>query len=271
MLKVILDTLEGVENSYHNLYTEKDGKFHLTGVEGIKTQADIDRIQSGLVKERNDHKQTKEKYHFLADRDLTEVQTMLDRYPELETLASGKGDQEAINKLVEARLNTTTAPMKRELDKMIKSNAEKDKLLEQYAQKERTRSIHDSVREAVSKQEGFQPSAVEDALVFAERMLEVTEDGRVVTKDGVGVTPGVDAAVWLLDMQQKKAHWWGPTSGGGSAGSRKGMDTSTNPWSAESWNMTEQSRLYLQNKPRAEQLAKAAGTTIGGMKPQPRK
>ena len=271
MLDLILDTLEGLDQPYHSLYTEKDGKFHLTGVKGMKTQADIDRIQGGLIKERNDHKATKEKYSFLADRDISEVQKMLDKYPELEAAASGKGDQETINKLVEARLNTVTAPLKRDFEKLSQANKEMSEQINQYREKDRIRAIHDNVREAISKHEGFQQSAVEDALMFAERMLEVTEDGKVITKDNVGVTPGVDAVVWLTDMQQKKSHWWGETIGGGSNGSRRPANTGSNPWSAENWNMTEQGRIYEQNPQRAEQLAKAAGTTIGGLKPAPRK
>ena len=42
-LQIIVETLDDVDEKYHDLYTEKDGKFHLTGVDGMKTQADIDR------------------------------------------------------------------------------------------------------------------------------------------------------------------------------------------------------------------------------------
>lgn len=270
-INAVVDTLDGVDEKYHDLYTEKNGKYELTGVSGFKTQADIDRIQSGLLKERNDHKATRERFAFIADHDPQELQAMLDKYPELEAAAAGKLDDAAIQKLVEGRLSTATAPLKRDLDKLAKDLAEKDALIGAYTAKERTRAIHDSVREAVGKHKGFQSAAVEDAMVFAERMLEVSEDGRVITRDGVGVTPGVEASVWLTDMQIKKPHWWGNTAGGGAPGSNSGGASGVNPFSHEGWNMTEQGRLLAENRSRAEQLAKQAGTTLGGPKPAPRK
>ncbi|QFR59625.1 hypothetical protein P6F33_gp24 [Pseudomonas phage Quinobequin-P09] len=102
-------------------------------------------------------------------------------------------------------------------------------------------------------------------------MLEVNEEGKVVTRDGVGVTPGIDATVWLTEMQSKKTHWWGPSQGGGAGGNRSGSGGGANPWSADGWNMTEQGRILKENRSRAEQMAKSAGTTIGGPRPQPRK
>jgi len=45
-LKIIEENLDAVDAVYHSLYTEKDGKFQLTGVEGMKTDADIQRLQS---------------------------------------------------------------------------------------------------------------------------------------------------------------------------------------------------------------------------------
>ena len=61
-LKLVVEKLDEIDSKYHDLYTEKDGKYEFTGVEGIKTQADIDRLQTALTKERADHKSTKEKY-----------------------------------------------------------------------------------------------------------------------------------------------------------------------------------------------------------------
>jgi hypothetical protein len=110
---------------------------------------------------------------------------------------------------------------------------------------------------------------LEDALEVAGRMFEVDEDGKVVTKDEVGVTPGIDAVVWLTEMQNKRPHWWGTTSGGGSRGNNgnNGTTTGNNPFTREHWNMTEQGKLVKTNRARAEQLARSAGTTIGGGMP----
>lgn len=270
-LKAIVDSLDDVPEHFHELYTEKNGKYEISGIEGIKTQADIDRLQSALTKERNDHKAVKERFSVFADRDPTEILGILDRVPELEAAAAGKIDDAKLNEMVESRLKTRVAPLEREKGTLAQKLTEYEQRVQMYETKERTRTIYDEVRSAIGKTQGFQQSAVEDALMFAERMLEVTEDGKVVTKDGVGVTAGVDATVWLSDMQNRKPHWWGPTEGGGATGNRGTGGGGSNPFSHAGWNMTEQGKLYRENPARAEQLAKAAGTSIGGARPQPKK
>lgn len=271
-LKATVDTLDDVAAHFHELYTENaDGKFQLTGVEGMKPQLEFDKVHGGLAKERNDHKVTKaELAKWGALGALDEIQARLDRVTELETIAGGKLDEAGINKLVEGRLNSKTAPLERQIQQHAAAIAEKDALIGQFQAKETQRTIHDSLREALKKHEGFQPSAFDDAAMLAERMFELDDSGRVVTKDGVGVTPGVDAAVWLTEMQQKRPHWWGPSVGGGATGSKTGGG-GNNPFSFEHWNMTEQGKLMQNDPTRAAAMAKAAGTTVGGPKPAPRR
>lgn len=269
-LKAILDTIDDLPEDIKKEYVEKNGKFELQ-VEGMKTQADVDRLQGALTKERNDHKVVRERLGLLGDRKIEDVLQILDRVPELEAAAAGKLDETKLNELVEGRIKTKLAPVEREKGQLAQRVQELSGIVEQYQTKDKVRNIHDAVRDAVGRAQGFQSSAVEDALLYAERMLEINEEGRVVTRDGVGVTPGVDAAVWLTEMQTKKAHWWGPSQGGGAGGNRNGGGAGGNPWSAEGWNMTEQGRILKENRSRAEQLAKSAGTSIGGPRPQPRK
>jgi hypothetical protein len=266
-IKVLIDKLEDVPEQYRDLYTEKDGKFELTGIEGMKTQGDIDRLQSSLVKERNDHKITKQKFAVLGDRKPEEIIAILDRVPELEAAAEGKLDDAKIEQIVSKRIDSKTAPLNRQIENLKREVADRDVKIGDFVSKEKTRTIHDAVREAVAKAQGFQPSALEDALMYGDRHFEINEEGKVVTKDGVGVTPGVDPVVWLGEMQTKKAHWWGETKGGGAGGSGRGTGMGNNPFARATWNLTEQGKLVRENRARAENLAKAAGTTIGGPMP----
>lgn len=268
-IKAVVDTLDDVPEQYRDLYSERNGKFELTAVEGMKTEADVTRLSSALEKERNDHKGTKKKFEVFGDRKPEEILGMLDRIPELEAAAAGKLDDKAINELVEKRIGSKTGPLERQLKQLAQQNAELMQVNEGYKAKEVQRALHDSIREAFGKSQGIQAAALDDALMLGERMLTISDEGKIVTKEGVGVTPGVDAVVWLTEMQQKRPHWWGPTQGGGAGGNNgrgNGMD-GKNPWSAENWNLTEQGRIYKENKSRAEQLARSAGTTIGGAKP----
>jgi hypothetical protein len=269
-IKAIVENLDEVPAQFHELYTQVDGKYTLTGVEGMKPLDEFNRVHGGLVKERNDHKTTKGKLDAWALHGTPEeVQLKLDRIAELETAAGGKLDEAAISKLVETRIGTKLAPVQRELQTALTQVGERDQIIAGYKTKERTRTIHDTLRESLKKQEGFQASAFDDAAMLAERVFDVDEEGRVTAKEGVGCTPGIDPATWLTEMQSKRPHWWGPSSGGGSKGS--GFGTSgTNPFTHEGWNMTEQGRMITENRARAEQMARSAGTTIGGAKPAAR-
>lgn len=268
-LKFVVDSLDDVDEKYHDLYTEKDGKYEFTGVDGLKTQADIDRLQTALTKERADHKALKERVKIFDGRKFEDIVSDLDRIPELEAAAKN-GEGKNVDELVEAKLKSKLAPVERERDKLAKELQEARDNITAFEAKDRTRSIHDSIRAAIAKQTGFQAGAVEDALMYGERLFEVTEEGSVVTKDNVGVVPGISPEVWLQEMQQKKAHWWAASQGGGAAGNRGGNSYAKNPFSAEHWNLTEQGKLIRENRQKAEQMAKAAGTQIGGAKPQPK-
>lgn len=267
-LQIIVETLDDVDEKYHDLYTEKDGKFELTGVEGMKTKADVDRLQTALTKERAEHKNLKERVKLLGDRKIEDVIVELDRIPELE--ATAKGDKN-VDELVEAKLRAKIVPIERERDKYAKELDEAKATIGNYESASRVRKIHDSIRSAVGKQQGFQKSAIEDAVTLGERLFEVLDDGSVVTKDNVGVTPGISAEDWLADRKNDKPHWWGTSQGGGAAGSRGAGATGDNPWTNGGWNLTKQGQIIREDPKRAEQLARAAGTTIGGPKPEAKK
>lgn len=271
-IKAVVENLDDVPAQYHDLYTQQGDKFVLTGVDDVKPIDEFNRVYGGLTKERSDHKASKTKLDAWATLGTPEeVQSKLDRIAELEAAAGGALDEAAIDKLVTTRLSSRTAPLERTIQQLTASSSEKDQVIAQYRSKEQQRAIGDSLRAAISKHEGFQQTAFEDAVMLAERVFEVDEDGRVVTKDGMGVTPGIDAAVWLTEMQAKRPHWWGTSQGGGAKGNNGAGGGGSNPYTHENWNVTEQNKLYTANAARAEQMAKSAGTTPGGMRPAPRK
>lgn len=269
-LKVVFDKVEDVPEAVREHYTEVDGKFVL-GVDGADALPAMKGLRDENAKRRiSERKATTDLAIYttaFGTRKPDEILSILDRVPELEAAAAGKIDETKINSMVETRLGAKLGPVQRQVATLTTTLAEKDAIIEGYATKERTRAVHDSVRAAIGASKGFQPSATEDALILAERMFEVNDEGKVVTKDGVGVTPGVDATVWLTDLQTKRAHWWGPTEGGGAGGNRGGGGGGgDNPWRADSWNMTKQAALVRENPTRADQLAKVAGSYVGAVR-----
>ena len=268
-LKAVVENLDDVPSQYRDLYTEKNGKWEITGIEGIRTVEDVNRIQAGLVKEREEHKRTKEKFAAFADLDINEVRAKLDRIPELEAAAAGKLDDNKLNEMVEHRLRSKTAPLEREIGQLKTQVAEKDKLIANHEQEKRQNKIADAVTKAARKA-GVADSAVEDAILLAERVFEVDDSGAVVVKDNVGVTPGIDPNAWFSEMESKRPHWWGASGGGGSRGGRP-PTTEKNPFSHEHWNLTEQGKLVSTDRVKAERLATQAGTKIGGQRPAAKK
>ena len=274
MPNVLEESLDNVPAALHEFYTERDGKYVLTGIQGVRSQLDIDKLQESLRKERNDHSQAKETLRKFNGLTPDEVHQKLDRVNELEEIVktSGKVDEAAIDKMVEVRVRTKLNPIERELA-TIKSERDAFSVeIEGFKNKEKVRSIYDTVRALTlgdTAKVKIIPEALEDVLMYAERTLEIAEDGVVRTRDNIGVTPGLDAEVWLQDMLGKKPHWAGATVGGGASGSGRGTGVSgPNPFSKDGWNMTQQAALIRSNPKKAEQYAAAAGTTIGGARPR---
>jgi len=266
-LKAEVDDLSTVEEPFRSLYTEKDGKHVLTGVEGLVPASALAAVKTEAGGYRIKLRTATEALEKFAGMDPAKVAAELARIPELELAATGKLDETKIEGIVSARLTTKVAPIQRELTAAI---AERDGLKsanEQLVGKERSRVVSDAIRTA-SRAAKLLDSAVEDAILLGERIFEVNDDLTVTAKDKVGCTPGIDPAAWLQEMQPKRGHWWPPSIGGGGSGSRGGPGFSgVNPWGADTWNMTEQGAMVRADPKKAEQMAAAVGTTVGGLRP----
>ena len=258
-LEASLDSIDDLPEDVKKEYVQQGDKFVLQ-VNGMKSVDDFTRLQNAHNKEKQDHGALKSriKEHF-GEEKFEDLRAKLDKLPELEAAAAGKIDEEAINKIVEGRVKTALAPVERERDNLKAKVGDLEGTVGDYKGKERTRSIHDEARKAATAAKML-PEAVDDFLLLADRIFEVREDdGKVVVKDNVGYTPGIEASVLLTDLQSKRPHWWGSSSGGGAGGNRDGDKGGANPWSHAGWNITEQGKIMSSNPSRAQQLAKAAG------------
>jgi hypothetical protein len=285
LLKPLYDKQDDIPEAHRELFTEKNGKWELTGIEGgLKTTADVDRLQKSLTAAQADNKKLKgELGGWTALGKLDELQAKLDRVAELETLVeANKGKdgvdaaklEELVAKRLEAKLKGATGPLERQLRQLTEEKTalatERDTLVGERKQ----RTIRDEIRTAaLAKEVGLRSEALEDALLLGERVFEITEDGKVLTRDNVGVTPGVNATAWLQDLREKRPHWWPESVGGGSRGARGGGAPGgpDNPWSSEGWNMTKQGQFLREHgAEKAKKAAEAAGTTVGGSRPKPK-
>jgi len=269
--KMELDSLDGLPEEVAKEYVEKDGKFVIQ-VEGMKTQEDVNRVQNALTAERTAHAELKTKVKTtFGEEKFEDVRAKLDKIPELEAIAEGKLDETKITTIVESRLKAKTAPLERELTNVKNENTALKATVSTFESKEKGRTIADQIRAEASKAKMLD-GAIDDAVFLAGSVMELQDDGVAVVKAATGYTEGLSAKDFIAQLQEKKPHWWGPTVGGGAGGNRGGGPSVTNnPFSHENWNMTEQGKLLNSDRTRAEALAKAAGTSIGGKRPAPKK
>lgn len=283
-LKDVHEKIDEIPEPYRELYTEKGGKFELTGIAGIKTSADVARVQSALEKERNEHKATKEAAKAWGDMKPDEVQAKLDRIAELEAAAKGKIDdsklEEMVNTRLERTLKTRLAPVEREAAQTKAALAEAAKERDALKAEKISRIVGDAVRQVLVA-EKVVPDVHDDVLLLADRVFELTEEGKIITREGVPLIagmapqPGLDPASWLKEISGKRPSWWPESKGSGAKGSGNGGGGNfggANPWSHEAWNMGEQKKYLEQHgEEKAQARAKAAGTTVGGLRPPPKK
>lgn len=271
-LKTSYEKQDDIPEQYRDLYSERGGKYELTGIEGIKTQADVDRLNEALRKERNDHKSTKDKLTTYGDMDADKVREQLAEIEELRIRAEkGSVSDEKLEELVQARLKRTIAPIERERDQLKSALEKSNGRVTELDGQIRKGTIERALREAAVSAKAV-PEAIEDMVLLGERVFEVTDDGQVLVRDQVGFTPGLKPQEWLSEMQAKRPHWWPANQGGGANGAGGGAGGGANPWAADQWNLTAQGRYVAEHgMAKAEQMARSAGSKIGAVEPTVRK
>lgn len=279
-VKALVENLDDVDESLRSHYTETTDdktkkKVFVLDLEGDTNLLPVVKtVRNEAAGYRTQLREVTDKYGKIKGfegMDHAEIQAKLDRIAELEAANGGKLDEKTIDGIVEGRIKTKLAPVERERDAL---KTERDTLkneIEGFRTNDRQRKIGDAIRAAATAMK-MTPEAFDDAIMYGERVFEVSEQGHVTVKDNVGFTPGIDAKTWLGDMQSKRPHWWGPSQGGGAQGGGKGgAGDGTNPWTAENWNITAQNKIYTTDQKKAERMAVAAGTKLGGTKPATKK
>lgn len=266
-LKAIYDKKEDIPAGFESAYVERNGKFELQ-VEGMKTQADVDRVQTALDSERDDHKDAKKRLRGLGDDDTGEAfQDLKDKVEDLEakleTAGKDKVSDEDIQKRVDAQVKLVIRPLERENSKLKETNEEQMETIGTQSHKINSGLIRGDVTEVLGTKElGINPDALPDIEAYAERVMSVGEDGKRLTKDGVGVTPGLTLAELIAEMRAggQRNHWFGKTVGAGANGGDGTHNSGNNPFKeGETWNSTQQGVLIVNNPNLAKSLAEQAG------------
>jgi hypothetical protein len=283
MLKTIYDSAEDIPEGYADLYTERNGKWELTGIQGVKTQADVERVQEALRKEKADHRLAKTALQAFEGIDPEAITAQANKLEEvtaqLEAInKDGRVDEAKLEPIIAARIKQAVAPLERDkvnlerqLDAQKKIVGEKDGEVITLRTSITTGDIERQIRDAAAEAK-VAPLAIFDAIRYGREVFEKAEDGRVITKDVNGVVPGLTPKEWFKDQLDKSPHWWPVSVGGGSQGSgnsgRGGYGGVNNPWSRAGWNVTKQGTLVKTlGEPKASEIAAQVGAKIGDTKP----
>jgi hypothetical protein len=283
-LKAFYATEDEIPEGYRDLYTERNGQWELTGVEGVKTQADVDRVSTALRKEREDHKKTKELVTAFGELNPDEVHQKLENYDslneQLEALKASGGkalNDEQVESIVATRVKAALGPVERQrdsiqkrLDETIKQVGEREARIGDLQNGITMDRIERAVRDAAAAAKVLAP-AINDAVLNSRGLFEIEDGtGKIITKDVNGVTPGLSPAEWLKDQQEKAPHWWPASVGGGAGGGgpNGNLRNSDNPWSAGGWNITKQGAYVKQfGIAKASEMAARVGSKVGATQP----
>lgn len=267
-LKMILASLEGVDDTTAALYKERDGKFELQ-VEGGFSQIDVDKLRGAANAEREISKGVKAQLAAWGDRNPEETIAILDKVPEMEILiAAGKNklDNTQVEALAEGRVKPIRAQLEAEANKRKEAEAK----VAEWVAKDQRRTILDTVRalatESKAKPESY-ATELGGLMLLAERLFTINEQGVVVSRDGApDICHGLPAKEVWGEVQKAHSYLWPDSQGGGASGGSGGSGgVQGNPFKAN--NMTERGRFVRENANRPEVIAnamKAAGLSDQG-------
>ena len=232
MIKTSYDSKEEIPQGFESLYTEQGGKWVLTGVDGMKTQTDVDNVKKALTAERQLKKDLENKLSAFEGVEADGLREQLDELARLRT-TGGKVDDANIEQIVAERLKLDKSSYENKLAKMAEEMAAKEDKINNLVNAQNKSLIEGKLREAANGK--VNDSAINDVL-FRASLFEVSEEGKVVTKEN-GVTPtGLEPGEWLEETLKTNTHWQKQSSGAGASGNN-GSRSQTN--SKEPMSLTE--------------------------------
>lgn len=278
ILKPELENLDGLDKAHHALYTERDGKYVFTGLEGYDP-GEKGRLTKALDKERGNAQKFDNELKALRPwkvfdgKKPEEIQAALDEIEELRTAASGKIDKAELEKMAAARAEAATKPLSRKVTELTNQLTEAAEALK--AEQSKVADLVDRQNKATILAEVGKYAAASSAneksyqkdgglMAICQGVLEVTEEGKVVTREGCGYPAGIGVESLLKEIQKVHDYFWGTSKGGGAnsgnGGPRNGGGA--NPWDPKTLNFTKQVELMNQDPEGAKRLASAHGVKL---------
>lgn len=213
-IKAIVDSLDGVDESLHGEYEERNGKFYLN-LEGGENDEEIANLRSALDRKKREVEQLKpfkdaaEQFEGL---DPKKAKDAIERLQELEE-KGGDADPEEV-----AKLRREVADANAQLEALTGENETLKSSITQKDERLSVLSIDNAVSGLAPKL-GVRPEAVED-VVLAARNVYRLEDGTPTPFSGDDVLYGKDGKPmsmeeWIPSLAKDKPHYFEGSSGSG--------------------------------------------------------
>lgn len=247
LLKAVYKTKEEIPQGFESLFKEVGGQWEIQ-VEGMKSQADVDRVMEGLRKERSDHAETRALLHKFDGYSLDDIRKLEDDNALLRADGKGTDIDEKVKALVEAK----TASLRRDLAAAEKRANDAEAALKTT----KGELVKDKIEVAVVNvaSSKVRPEALTDVKLHAAGDFELDDKGNVVTKETCPQGAGLTVEQWLEAKVKNAPHWEIPNKGGGGRGGDGGGGGAPNPWSKKHWNVTKQHEISAADPDKAKRL-----------------
>jgi len=193
-LEMIYASKDLIPEGKDDLYTEQDGQFVFTGIDGIKTQTDLDKLQGALQNERDAHKATKQELNQKIQEANGKVSDLEGKVKEFE----GKDQKPGEGKPGDPN-DPNYLALKAELAKTnqaLETIQEEKKALAD--QQRRSKILETMRKEATGK---IRPEAISDLELHASN-FDLTDSGQIVQKE-----TGTSFGDWFSQTLESKPHW----------------------------------------------------------------
>lgn len=219
-LKLIVDSLDGIDDASKALYVQKDGKYHLD-VDGLPDTSTLEKTLKTVRAERENFerelKDIRNKFSGIKDPD--QVRKLLEQIEsdeEAALIASGK-----VSEVVQKRTEKHMAAMQAKVDAALAQEQAAIKKANVFTE----RVLKGQVAQEAMALEVFD-KALDDVWLRAKAIFVLDDEGAAVAKDSKGeVILGKDGKTpftineWMTELKEKAPHLFKNVNSGG--GTRK--------------------------------------------------
>lgn len=264
-LKVLVDSLDSVEDFLRDHYIEKDGKFVLQ-LDGVRDHPETQALKAALDRVRQEKKDTTDKLTD-AERKLSEIPEGFDAEEYL-SLKAGAGDPNdpLKKKATDEHLQSQKALYEQRIANLTKKH-ETDLADRDAAITERDgyidRTLVQGSTEKALRDAGVAEEFLEGALGIVLKHVKVRRedngDRKAVVETDLGET---DIAAYASNWAQSdkgKPYLAKPSGPGGNGNNGRGGTAEVNPWAKDTFNLTKQGEIARTDPAKTQRFKAAAG------------